>query len=70
MLHSGKAVMTRLEENDGHHKTAKTMSKTTSTIAEKAIHTMLVVTEKHMQDANWVYYPFKNSHVLHGAVSF
>lgn len=20
---------------------------------------MLVVTEKHMQDANWVYYPFK-----------
>lgn len=31
--------------------------------AEKVIHTMLVVTEKHMQDANWVYYPFKNSHV-------
>lgn len=30
---------------------------------------MLVVTEKHMQDAYWVYYPFKNSHVLHGAVS-
>ena len=25
------------------------------------IHTMLVVTEKHMQDANWVYYPFKNT---------
>lgn len=22
-----------------------------------------------MQDAVWVYYPFKNSHVLHGAVS-
>lgn len=33
-------------------------------IAEKngeVIHTMLVVTEKHMQDANWVYYPFKNT---------
>lgn len=27
----------------------------------EVIHTMLVVIEKHMQDANWVYYPFKNT---------
>lgn len=33
--------------------------------AEKAkvISTMLVVTQKHMQNADWVYYPFKSSHV-------
>lgn len=42
--------------------------KTEQKTKENVIHTMLVVTEKHMQDANWVYYPFKN--ILHGAVSF
>lgn len=25
---------------------------------------MLVVTQKHMQNADWVYYPFKSSHVF------
>lgn len=68
MSHSGKVVMTvETEESDVHHENKDNPNlKLQKENRKTLIPTMLVVSEKHMQDANWVYYPFKkNSHGVH-----